>query len=117
MPPQHERRFWSFFGNLAGSLFIVWLVDETLLFQTGPLAGVANAKAVAVAKTSASFGTTVVRGLLCNWLVGEFSVLCPKSMHLGKLWISTSAVSGDACMDNDYCFAPRCIPGLTKGHH
>ena len=62
-------RFFSFFGNLAGSLFIVFLVDETLLFQTGVAAGVANAKAVAVAKTSASFGTTVVRGLLCNWLV------------------------------------------------
>ena len=62
-------RFFSFFGNLAGSLFIVFLVDETLLFQTGVAAGVANAKAVAVAKTSATFGTTVVRGLLCNWLV------------------------------------------------
>ena len=61
--------FFSFFGNLAGSLFIVWLVDETYLFQTGALAGVANAKAVAVSKTSADFGTTVVRGLLCNWLV------------------------------------------------
>ncbi|CAK0782118.1 hypothetical protein CVIRNUC_005569 [Coccomyxa viridis] len=61
--------FFSFFGNLAGSLFIVFLVDETLLFQTGVAAGVANAKAVAVAKTSATFGTTVVRGLLCNWLV------------------------------------------------
>ncbi len=61
--------FFSFFGNLAGSLFIVWVVDETYLFETGALAGVANAKAVAVAKTSASFGTTVVRGLLCNWLV------------------------------------------------
>jgi formate/nitrite transporter FocA (FNT family) len=64
-----KRRFFSFFGNLAGSLFIVWLVDETLLFQTGAVAGVANAIAVAKAKTSASFGTTVVRGLLCNWLV------------------------------------------------
>ena len=61
--------FFSFFGNLAGSLFIVWVVDETYLFETGALAGVANAKAVAVAKTSANFGTTVVRGLLCNWLV------------------------------------------------
>lgn len=32
-------RFFSFFGNLAGSLFIVWLVDETLLFQGGMPAG------------------------------------------------------------------------------
>jgi formate/nitrite transporter FocA (FNT family) len=47
----------------------VWLVDETLLFQGGAPAGIANAIAVAKAKTSASFGTTVVRGLLCNWLV------------------------------------------------
>lgn len=51
----------------------MFLVDETLLFQTGVAAGVANAKAVAVAKTSATFGTTVVRGLLCNWLV---SIVC-----------------------------------------
>ncbi|EIE26976.1 hypothetical protein COCSUDRAFT_46302 [Coccomyxa subellipsoidea C-169] len=61
--------FFSFFGNLAGSLFIVWIVDETLLFQSGMPAGVANAIMVAKSKTSASFGTTVVRGLLCNWLV------------------------------------------------
>ena len=32
-------RFFSFFGNLAGSLFIVWIVDETLLFQSGMPAG------------------------------------------------------------------------------
>ena len=32
-------------------------------------AGVANAIMVAKSKTAASFGTTVVRGLLCNWLV------------------------------------------------
>ena len=50
----------------------MFLVDETLLFQTGVAAGVANAKAVAVAKTSATFGTTVVRGLLCNWLVSTY---------------------------------------------
>ena len=69
--------FFSFFGNLAGSLFIVWLVDETFLFQTGPLSGVANAKAVAVSKTSAASGTTVVRGLLCNWLVSSYPFLIP----------------------------------------
>ena len=54
----------------------MFLVDETLLFQTGVAAGIANAKAVAVAKTSATFGTTVVRGLLCNWLVSENSLHC-----------------------------------------
>lgn len=64
-------RFFSFFGNLAGSLFIVWLVDETLLFQGGAPVGIANAIAVAKSKTAASFGTTVVRGLLCNWLVSK----------------------------------------------
>lgn len=35
-------RFFSFFGNLAGSLFIVWIVDETLLFQSGMPAGAPN---------------------------------------------------------------------------
>ena len=57
----------------------MFLVDETLLFQTGVAAGVANAKAVAVAKTSATFGTTVVRGLLCNWLVSTHG--CTDILH------------------------------------
>ena len=28
------RRFFSFFGNVAGCLFIVWLVDETIVFRS-----------------------------------------------------------------------------------
>lgn len=50
------------------------------MLSTGA-AGVANAVAVAKLKTSAPFGTTVVRGLLCNWLVrnissSHFQALC-----------------------------------------
>lgn len=90
--------FFSFFGNLAGSLFIVWLVDETFLFQTGPLSGVANAKAVAVSKTSAAFGTTVVRGLLCNWLVSSCPFLIsPHNLDEVSLLIWDIVVHGQSC--------------------
>ena len=41
-PSRYLIRFFSFFGNLAGSLFIVWIVDETLLFQSGMPAGAPN---------------------------------------------------------------------------
>ena len=31
------RRFFSFFGNVAGCLLIVWLVDETNVFKSTAL--------------------------------------------------------------------------------
>ena len=41
----------SFFGNLAGSLFIVFLMDESLLFAGNATpSGVASAIAVSIAK-------------------------------------------------------------------
>lgn len=43
----------SYFGNLAGSLFIVFLLDETLLFHGAAApAGLASAMAVSVAKVA-----------------------------------------------------------------
>ena len=43
----------SYFGNLAGSLFIVFLLDETLLFHGAAApSGLANAMAVSVAKVT-----------------------------------------------------------------
>ena len=92
--------FFSFFGNLAGSLFIVWVVDETYLFETGALAGIANAKAVAVSKTSAEFGTTVVRGLLCNWLV------CSRSMSFHLDSKSSSWTAGGFHCNSTGFFTP-----------
>lgn len=41
----------SYFGNLAGSLFLVYMMDETLLFHGAAApSGLANAMAVSVAK-------------------------------------------------------------------
>ena len=45
----------SYFGNLAGSLFIVFLLDKTLLFHGAAApSGLANAMAVSVAKVRSS---------------------------------------------------------------
>ena len=47
----------SYFGNLAGSLFIVFLLDETLLFHGAAApSGLANAMAVSVAKVHSPSG-------------------------------------------------------------
>ncbi|KAK9828125.1 hypothetical protein WJX81_007955 [Elliptochloris bilobata] len=52
--------FWSYIGNLAGSLFIVFMVDETLLIHGAAApSGLANAMAVSVAKTTAPWGNTL----------------------------------------------------------
>ena len=43
----------SYFGNLAGSLFLVFMMDETLLFHGAAApSGLANAMAVSVTKVS-----------------------------------------------------------------
>jgi formate/nitrite transporter FocA (FNT family) len=76
----HARRFFSFFGNLVGSLFIVMLVDETLLFAAQPI-GTANAIATAHLKLSAPWWTTVVRGLMCNWLVRTPGCYCQRALR------------------------------------
>ncbi|KAK9825754.1 hypothetical protein WJX74_004634 [Apatococcus lobatus] len=57
----------SFFGNLAGSLIVVWLVDETYLFNNA--AGVKYPITIAASKTSAPFGQEILRALFCNWMV------------------------------------------------
>lgn len=55
--------FWSYLGNLIGSLAFVWI-----LVQAGTI-GTASAAGVAVAKTSLTFGQAFLRGILANWLV------------------------------------------------
>ncbi|CAL5225938.1 g8733 [Coccomyxa viridis] len=63
----------AFLGNLAGALFIVWLVDRTLLFreesQDPSFSGQGYAQETAVERTSAPWGAMVVRGVLANWLM------------------------------------------------
>ena len=54
-------------GNLAGSLFLAWLMFESDLWQTGRIAE--HAVDIATAKCELTFGVALVRGILCNWLV------------------------------------------------
>ncbi|CAK0783900.1 hypothetical protein CVIRNUC_007100 [Coccomyxa viridis] len=59
----------SFLGNLAGALFIVFLLFETKIFVHEAEDGMNFAKDTAILKTSSDFGATVVKGILANWLV------------------------------------------------
>ena len=54
-------------GNLAGSLFLAWLMVESELWQIGRVAE--HAVGIAAAKCELTFGVALVRGILCNWLV------------------------------------------------
>eukprot|EP01025_Chloroclados_australasicus_P013130 TRINITY_DN1623_c0_g5_i1.p2 TRINITY_DN1623_c0_g5~~TRINITY_DN1623_c0_g5_i1.p2 ORF type:complete len:327 (-),score=46.49 TRINITY_DN1623_c0_g5_i1:398-1378(-) len=54
----------SYGANLLGSLFLVYMVAAS-----GVLATAAAPKAMAVAKTSLTFGQAFIRGVICNWLV------------------------------------------------
>jgi formate/nitrite transporter len=54
-------------GNLAGSLFLAWLMIETGLWRNGELGR--HAVGIAAAKCQIDFWPAFVRGVLCNWLV------------------------------------------------
>merc|ERR1719198_1952601 len=54
----------SYAGNFVGSLALAALVTAA-----GTLAGGGASVGAALAKTSLSFKTALVRGILCNWLV------------------------------------------------
>lgn len=54
-------------GNLLGALFMVWLLYESQLWQSGQVAR--QAVATAEAKCRLSFPVAFIRGILCNWLV------------------------------------------------
>ena len=58
--------FFSYLGNLAGSLLVVWLAVSGCTV-TG--ASAASAVAIASGKAAAPFATAFFRGVLCNWLV------------------------------------------------
>ncbi len=58
-----------YFGNLAGSLLISWLIAASGLLATGDgLLGEVTAS-IALSKVSLSFGQAFIRGILCNFLV------------------------------------------------
>ena len=77
-------RVCSFLGNLAGTLFIVFLLFETRIFGHEADDGKNFAMDTAILKTSADFGATVVKGILANWLVSPtFLTCCMYSIYIG----------------------------------
>lgn len=62
-----QLNFWSWFGNLFGSLALAWLVVESGVFAKGPTADMIQK--VAGVKMSLGPWELFVRGILCNWLI------------------------------------------------
>lgn len=64
--PMLKNWLFSYFGNLIGSLFVVWLAGASCC-----LSGISGGTAIAIAsaKVATSFSTSFFRGVLCNWLV------------------------------------------------
>ena len=76
-------RVCSFLGNLAGALFVVFLLFETKIFVHEAEDGMNFAKDTAILKTSSDFGATVVKGILANWLVSPtFLMHCTYSSYV-----------------------------------
>ena len=70
----------SYFGNLAGSLFIVFMLDETLLFHGAAApAGLASAMAVSVAKVAVPHTphTCLKKSCLLVWLCSSLLLSSP----------------------------------------
>ena len=63
-----QFNFWSWLGNLIGSLALAWLVVQSGVFAKGPTAEMIQK--VAGVKMSLGPWELFVRGMLCNWLIG-----------------------------------------------
>ena len=59
--------FWSFVGNMIGSICIAWFVVQSGVLANGPQVDLVMK--VAAMKMSLSGWELFVRGILCNWLV------------------------------------------------
>jgi len=62
-----QINFWSWFGNLVGSLALAWLIVQSGIFAKGPTAEMIQK--VAGVKMSLGPWELFVRGILCNWLI------------------------------------------------
>ncbi len=62
-----QINFWSWFGNLVGSLALAWLVIQSGVFSKGPTADLIEK--VAAVKMSLPAWELFTRGILCNWLI------------------------------------------------
>jgi formate/nitrite transporter len=90
--PAQLAKSWglSYTGNLVGSLFMAAMVTAG-----GTLSSSGAAAAVAVAKTSLSFKSALVWGILCNWLVCMAVYMASFCKDLGgkmvAIWFPISA--------------------------
>lgn len=62
-----QFNFWSWVGNLAGSLVLAWFVVESGVLSKGPTAEFLGK--VSAAKMALPVWELFVRGILCNWLI------------------------------------------------
>ncbi|MFO0732899.1 MAG: formate/nitrite transporter family protein [Nitrospiraceae bacterium] len=62
-----QLNFWSWVGNLIGSLLLAWLIVQSGLFAKGATTDLI-AK-LATVKMSLGSWELFVRGILCNWLI------------------------------------------------
>jgi nitrite transporter len=62
-----QLNFWSWLGNLVGSLALAWLVVESGVFAKSPTANLIQQ--VAGVKMSLGAWELFARGILCNWLI------------------------------------------------
>ncbi|MGH7258667.1 MAG: formate/nitrite transporter family protein [Nitrospiraceae bacterium] len=62
-----QINFWSWLGNLVGSLALAWLVIQSGVFSKGPTADLIEK--VAAVKMSLPAWELFTRGILCNWLI------------------------------------------------
>ncbi|HQV12133.1 MAG TPA: formate/nitrite transporter family protein [Nitrospira sp.] len=58
---------WSWFGNLAGSMGLAWLIVQSGVFAKGPTTELIEK--VAAVKMGLPAWELFVRGILCNWLI------------------------------------------------
>ncbi|MDR2461584.1 MAG: formate/nitrite transporter family protein [Deltaproteobacteria bacterium] len=106
----------SYIGNLIGSIFLAFLVFQSkVLFDTGPdgsLPIISNAVSLANSKTSLTFLTAFLRGILCNWLVclaifmSLFAQDCVSKAVLMWPPITTFVVLGMEHSVANMCFIP-----------
>lgn len=107
--------FWSYLGNLLGSLIMVAAINAT-----GLLAGAASTPVINIAtmKATLPFKQVFVRSILCNWLVCAAIWQATAAAHMsGKfigVWLPISAF---AALGFEHCVANMFIVpmGLVLG--
>ncbi len=98
----------SYFGNLAGSLFIVFLLDETLLFHgaAAPV-GLASAMAVSVAKVA---GPLHPPTFIPKRFSYHLALFVPAAFSAYLAWVGVSMHSHSALLHGSPMTNACCMP-------